>query len=71
MVGSGTKFATFQDMCAGTLRRKIIILQKKLAAAKAEIADLRMRLKNAELMYRYEVTTTKAKKAASKSVRNN
>jgi hypothetical protein len=42
--------------------QEIIALKKELAAAKAEIEVLKMRLKNAELMYRFAAAAQLAPK---------
>jgi hypothetical protein len=55
---SGTSPAAF--VVASTMT-EIELLQKQLAAAQAEIAELRIRLSNAEMMYKFEVGKAKDK----------
>lgn len=53
------------------MARQIASLKKKLAEAKAEITGLKIRLKNAELMYHFEVKQYESKKKASKDIERN
>jgi hypothetical protein len=51
---------------------ELLALKTELAAAKSEIATLRMRLKNAELMYLYAACKQPApKRAALRNVERN
>ena len=50
---------------------KIALLKQQLAAARAEIQTLRMRLKNAEMMYKFELAKTSVKKSNAKKAERN
>ena len=53
------------------VKRKLAAAQAELAAAQAEIATLKMRLTNAEMMYKFEIQKATSAKAHSKRAQRN
>ena len=53
------------------LKKQLGAAKVELAAARSEIQTLRMRLKNAEILYKFEVAKSRVKKAHAKRAERN